>query len=36
MANLNLTQMKVKTKNKRMKKRDTTEDLKVVFESNRK
>ena len=36
MAHLNLTQMKKKKlKNKRMKKTDTTEDPKVVFESNR-
>ena len=34
MTHLNLTQMK--EKNKRMKKIDTTEDPKVVFESNRK
>ena len=34
MAHLNLIQMKEKLKNKRMKKTDTTEDPKVVFESN--
>ena len=34
-AHLNLTQMKEKPKIKRIKKTDTTEDPKVVFESNR-